>query len=390
MAGLGVRLAAPPEAGNTLTQDAFVWQRSWTPSLAGAVAAQSSLFTDWHVLTAEFSPTGTAMAHPDWAALLAGGHAAHAVLRIEAPLDAGRMGGVLAGIAGVVANLPPAARRIIEIDHDAATSHLLAYAGFLRSLRAALPGGTSLDATALPTWIGQPGFFEMAQAVDRLVLQVHAAGDPRLGVFDPGRALADIRYLARETTTPFLVSLPAYEVGVSELGGRLHVASETPMLDGQAGMEMAASPEQVASFLAQLRADPPPTLAGLVWFRLPLPGDRRVWTMQTLRAVMLGQKLDGRVAIASRAGRIAGVTDIVLQAGGTDARLPDSIALPPGCSAADGLGRYVIDGDRLVLRGRDDNSGGSNSGGSLLPAHATLLAGWTRCGAGPEAMGAQN
>jgi hypothetical protein len=366
---------AAPRA-RALRSDAFIWQLAWTPALADAVAGQRRTFAVWHVLAADIPDAGSpVLARADWTALLAGGHAALPVIRIEGQLTPDRAPGVLAAIVRLVAGLPPAVRAGVEIDHDAATGRLGGYAAFLRAMRASLPPGTALWATALPTWLGAPGFGRVADAVDRLVLQVHAADDPRLGVFDAGRALDAVRRLGRRAGTPFLVSLPAYgaRVSVSEAG--LRVASEAALLDGQAGAEMAASPDVVAGFLRRLRADPPDGLVGLVWFRLPVAGDRRAWGAATLRRVAEGAPLEAHVAVLARPARAAGVTDIlVANTGATDGVLPRRIALPPGCVAADGLGQYVVDDETLVLRGA-----GAPAEAGLLPAGGVVPAGWMRC-----------
>ncbi len=331
----------------------------------------ADLFATWHVLAAEIpSNDSPVLSQADWALVVAGGHPAVPVLRIEGHVTAERAPRLRAAILAVLAGLPPELRRSVEIDHDAATSQLAAYAGFLRTLRQALPAGAQLSATALPTWLGSPDFAPFADSVDRLVLQLHSVDDPRLGLFRPARALDWTRALARRTRTPFLVALPAYGARISDGAGGLRVTSESALLDGEAGAEIAADPADVADFLERLRQDPPDTLQGIAWFRLPVDGDRRAWAAATLRAVLAGGEL-ARTTIATRPGDAPGVREIlVANAGETDGALPRGIVLPTGCLAADGLGQYVIDGGRLVLRG---------AGGGLLPPHSASLAGWMRC-----------
>ena len=159
------------------------------------------------------------------------------VIRIEGPIEAARAAGLVAAIQGIVASLPPSLRTQLEIDHDSATARLAGYAAFLGALRSALPG-TRLFATALPTWLASPDFPAFAQAADVLILQVHSIDDPRLGLFDPARAARWVDALARRTSRPFLVALPAYGARAAATGGRLlAVSSEMHAMDGMAGME---------------------------------------------------------------------------------------------------------------------------------------------------------
>lgn len=354
--------------------DAYVWQRRWTPALAEAVIADASLFRAWHVLAAEIAADGAVVTtQADWPALMSGGHAVVPVVRIEGRIDAVRGPSLIAAIRAILGQLPPSLRAQVEIDHDSATAQLAGYADFLGALRSALPG-TGLSATALPTWLASPDFPAFAQAVDLLILQVHSIDDPRLGLFDPARAARWVNALARHTSRPFLVAMPAYgaRVAATPGGQLLAVSAEMHAMDGTAGTEAAASPGAVADFLDGLRGDPPDGLRGLVWFRLPTADDHRAWSAATVRAVALGQALRPDIRVVTRPGWVDGMLDIlVVNAGDTDAALPASVPLPPGCGAADGVGQYRLEDAALTLHGN-----------ALLPPHGSVTAGWARCPAG--------
>ncbi len=352
-----------------LPSDAFVWQRVWRPAVRDALAGGAPYFATWHVLAAEWPADGPpVLTDADWPLLLAHGHAAVPVIRIEGRIDGPRIALLANGIRGVLAAhaMPNA---VLEIDHDAATSRLADYTGFLHAMRAVLPSGTRLWITALPSWIAAPGFPALAEAVDRLVLQVHAIDDPRLGLFSAPRALGFVRALTRRTRTPCEVALPAYGARVSDRSRGLSVSSEQPASDARPGLEIAADPVEVARFVAELERDPPDRLVGLVWFRLPVQGDVRAWGMSTLLHVARGSAPDGRAVVATRPVTPHGARQIVVSnAGGDDVALPRQIALPQDCLAADGLGQYVLEPGRLSLRGA-----------GLLGGGASVLAGWMRC-----------
>jgi Protein of unknown function (DUF3142) len=64
---------------------------------------------------------------------------------------------------------------------------------------------------------------------------------------------------------------------------------------GGCAVELMASPTDVAALLGDLRDESPANLVGIVWFRLPTDDDRRAWSIETWRAVMLGKPLRTRV-----------------------------------------------------------------------------------------------
>jgi hypothetical protein len=369
---LALPLARSARLGPVGQAGVYVWQRHWSPALVAAVDANAGLFQNWHVLAAEISAGNQVFrTQANWAYLGAGGHGVMPVIRIDGRIDAVRSLALIALIRREVAALPEGMRGRLEIDHDSATARLADYAGFLRVLRQTLPV-EKLSVTALPTWLHAAGFSAVADAADLLILQVHAIDDPRLGVFDKIRAARWVTSMARRTTRPFLVSLPAYgaRVVVGSGGQVVAVSGEMPALDGPGGMEVAASPKDVADFIDGVQRDPPDGLRGFVWFRLPTRDDRRAWHDATLRAVVRGEGLHPAVNILTRQGGLPGLTLLFVgNDGDIDATLPQTVRLPAGCERADGLGMYRRDGAVLRVRG---------SAGEIGP-HSEAIAGWTRC-----------
>ena len=73
----------------------------------------------------------------------------------------------------------------------------------------------------------------------------------------------------------------AYGVRVTRREDRsmLAVESEEPLLaGGYSAGELIVSPQAVSSLLRELERDPPSSLTGIVWFRLPVVGDIRAWS----------------------------------------------------------------------------------------------------------------
>ncbi|PMZ64106.1 DUF3142 domain-containing protein, partial [Pseudomonas sp. GW247-3R2A] len=168
----------------------------------------------------------------------------------------------------------------------------------LTHLRTALPTALPLSITALPAWLDSPELPALLATVDSSVLQVHAVSDPRRGLFDPEQARKWVNAWSLITSKPFYLALPAYGVALLPgASGAPVVESEVPV--GRAGQrrELLADPLQLSALAAELRADPPAHLTGLIWFRLPLAGDRRAWSLNTLRAVARGDSLNSRLSL---------------------------------------------------------------------------------------------
>ena len=375
-------LAASSIAQGPLPQDAYVWQRQWTPAVASALEQSADLVRDWRVLAAETDGEGRLRATaPDWSELASTRRSIIAVIRIDGQLARWDEDRLLADTRDLVARWREASVALagIEIDHDCATARLPAYARFLTKLRAEL-GSTPLSITALPTWLGSHELDRVLAATDEVVLQVHAIQDPHVGLFDDKTARRWIEAFGRRTSKPFRVALPAYGTRVSwTADGRLRaVESERPLLiDARAAVELMASPREAASLLRDLERARPATLAGIVWFRLPTDGDSRAWSLSTWRAVVHGETLQATGVQAQLAvGAQPGLSDIrLINDDDDDAELPHRVALPAGCGLADGINGYALaqENGGPVLERRQ---------AGLLHGHHQQTIGWMRCTAG--------
>ena len=375
-------LARSSSGGAELPHQAYVWQRLWTPALRQAVAQSAELVEGWRVLAAQSDGRGRLVpVAVDWAALAASGRPVTAVVRIEGQLARLDSDALRADIAALLAGL--AEKRValagLEIDHDCATGRLAAYADFLERLRPSTPG-LALSITALPAWLSSPLLDRALAAADGAVLQVHAVEAPQRGLFDPARAEEWVRAFGRRTKKPFRVALPAYgvRVGYGETGSLASVEGERPLLAGGGDREeLIASPADAARFIAAVERDPPPRLAGFVWFRLPTDEDRRAWSLSTLRAVVRGRELTPTLSVEWRRDSGAGAADVVLaNRGAVDAPLPERLGVPAGCHV-EGLNGYEYWSSRSgpVLRRQEPR---------ILKAGAQAIVGWMRCGANED------
>jgi hypothetical protein len=246
-------------APRPLDQDAYVWQRNWTPAVHAAVATAPAALGGLRVLVAE-------AADPQLAMVAADPVEAHRPLTLVVRIDGARPIAELslAPVLAVADRWRAAGIAVagIEIDHDCATARLPDYATWLRAHR---PAGLRYSITALPTWAGSPALHDVAAAVDELVVQVHAVRAP--AIFEPA-ARADLaRFAAAVPEASLRVALPTYRAQVY-------------------GTPVEVEPAVVRAFVDELEREPIANVHGIVWFRLPVAGDDTTWSTDTFAALI--------------------------------------------------------------------------------------------------------
>ena len=363
-------------APTVLDQQLYVWQRQWTPAHEGALRESRRDFSSLRVLALQAFPgAGWSRARIDPALLKADGRPLVAVVRLDGQLKSLDQDEVIAQIQQMLGDwqaqgLAPLG---VEIDHDAGNARLPAYRTFLARLRQVLPTTLQLSITALPAWLDSPELPGLLTTVDSSVLQVHAVSDPRQGLFDPEQARRWAERWGDVTTRPFYLALPAYGVALlTPENGAPVVESEVPIDRGGERRELLADPQQVAGLTAKLRADPPVHLAGIIWFRLPLAGDRRAWSLTTLGAVARGDRLDSRMRL--HVEERGGLYDIrLVNQGNLDSPWPQRLTLAVGaCDGVDALAGYTLQQTPGVLTFTRIKEG-------RLAAGAQRAIGWARC-----------
>ncbi|WP_160108443.1 DUF3142 domain-containing protein [Pseudomonas izuensis] len=365
------RQDAPP-----LDQQFYVWQRQWTPAHEAALKDSRADFSTLRVLALQaFPQAGWSRARIDPVLLKADGRPLIAVIRLDGQLKALNQDDVTTQITQVISEWQAQGLTLagVEIDHDAGNARLPAYREFLAHLRAALPVSVALSITALPAWLDSPELPALLSTVDSSVLQVHAVSDPHRGLFDPDLARQWAKSWSRITPKPFYLALPAYGVALlPSTSGAPIVESELRIERGGERRELRADPQQLSQLAAQLRADRPTHLAGLIWFRLPLANDRRAWSLTTLRAVARGDALDSRLALNLSAQQ--GLYDIgIRNEGNLDSAWPERLTLAvQGCEGADALAGYALQQTPDLLTFTRLREGRIAAGGQRA-------IGWARC-----------
>jgi hypothetical protein len=369
--------ACAPAPAPPLDHAAYVWQRQWTPAVAAAVTDRSADFSGLRVLALQQTATARVATSPDLAALSARGVPVRVVLRMEGSrprADAAELGLTLAGI---VQRWRAAGVRVdgVEVDHDCASAGLAEYAAWLPRFRASLPADLLLSITALPSWLDNPAELALLRAAaDESVLQVHALDATRLALFNRADALRSARAWQAQAPQPFRVALPAYSLRVQLAadGRTLAVDAEGGLgASGAGARERHADPAEVAGLVRTLQNEAMPALRGLLWFRLPVQGDRRSWAPATLAAVMRGDAPPSRIAL-QYIDRGGGLYDLALHnPADTDARAPALLELPAHCGVIEGLGGYRRQPGTTTLHSPDP---------PWMKPMASLALGFARCG----------
>lgn len=365
------RPEAPP-----LDQQLYVWQRQWTPAHEAALKDSRADFSTLRVLALQaFPQAGWSRARIDAALLKQDGRPLIAVIRLDGQLKSLDLNEVTAQIQRVLSEWQAQGLSLagVEIDHDAGNARLPAYRKFLTDLRAVLPASLPLSITALPAWLDSPELPGLLSTIDSSVLQVHAVSDPRRGLFDPDQAKKWASAWSRITSKPFYLALPAYGVAL------LPHADGVPVVESEVTLELAgerqellADPQQLSTLAKEVRNDPPPHLAGLIWFRLPLANDRRAWSLTTLRAIARGDVLDNHLTLQLSARD--GLYDVsVSNQGNLDSAWPERLTLAVrGCDGADALAGYA-------LQQRPDLLTFTRLRDGRIPAGGQRAIGWARC-----------
>lgn len=308
----------PPVSDAPLTQEAYVWQRAHTDAVASAVRTHASAFTHLVVLAAEISwqQNHAQIVRVPFAAstdALKSAPSLGLALRINA------YAGSFAADASATRELTTLASSLLDdarsagltitefqIDFDASERRLADYRQWLDAFRP-IVAPARLTFTALPSWLKhRRDFAALATAADDYVLQVHSltrpsSPDDPAPLCDPEaarRAVAD----AARFNRPFRVALPTYgyRLAFDPQGRFFALSAEGPAPPWPAGTiirELESDPAALSALVSDLQRLHPAALTGIIWYRLPIAGDRLNWSWPTLNAVMRGETPSARIVL---------------------------------------------------------------------------------------------
>jgi hypothetical protein len=373
-------------SAGALPQSVYLWQRSWTPAVRDAVFQTGQGSDGVVVLAAEVAwrDSRPVIVTPglDYRALAQTGRPVGLAVRIG-PFDGpfaedderARMLGDLAARVVGEARAAGCEPGEVQIDFDCATSKLAGYRAWVRAIAAAVGGvggvaPTPVTITVLPAWLKSAEFEPLVRAAAGFVLQVHALDRPRLGDRSPTLCDTDAarRWVERAARAgvPFRVALPTYGYLVvygrdGRLAGLVAEGDMPELAEGSTVRELRADAGAMAQLVRTWMADRPELMKGLIWYRMPVAGDRLNWSWVTLASVMRGVAPLARVGVRVREPEPGLVEVVAVNEGEADGALPASItaswsgAEPWALDALGGMeaaeGRGKNEGERSVAFG---------------------------------------
>lgn len=302
----------------SLPNQAYVWQRAWTPAVQSAVQLEGAHFTELVYLAAEvsFKPhMQVARVSADFKSMASSPQSVGVALRI------GPYYGKFEAHDAVAKELSELAQSIVDeakagglkvaelqVDFDCPEAKLDGYRIWISSIRQRVVP-TPVVITALPSWLKQKEFKPLAAEAGGYVLQVHSLERPSridapMTLCDPAAARRAVE-LAGRIGIPFRVALPTYgyRVAFDERGKFVGLGAEATagIEDSQLQMrELCADPIAMAGLVRTWTNDRPACLTGVIWYRLPTSDDTLNWRWTTLQTVIDGRDPIGKTVATVR------------------------------------------------------------------------------------------
>lgn len=377
-----------------------MWQRQLSPAVYQAIDAVRADAAGFAILAVEVSWVGgdakLFRASLNHQALVASGRPVGLVLRIG-PYS-GRFAAddkIAQYLKELVVSLLDESRSAglnpaeLQIDFDCASSKLAGYRQWIDVLRVAA-AGTKLTFTALPDWLGRADFPALARAADGYVLQVHSLEKPVgpdeiFQLCDPDRAWAWIEKASR-IGAPFRVALPTYgyRLAFDEENKFFALAAEGSDPAWPVGTRVqtvSTDPTLMAGLVRKLSTTTPAGCAGIIWFRLPVAGDRLNWDITTLRVLLRGETPASRLSVEAD-WLSPGLAEVrVVNQGERDESLPKAVAIywsgDERVQTGDGLGGYALSSATDGVAGVTLTGMPALSTQRLLPGRSRKI-GWLR------------
>jgi len=353
-----------------LPQEVYVWQRSWGPEVRHSLRQAPDL-ARFVILAAEVDlstdPPRVSRATYDAEALKAAGRPVGLAVRIGRFARRGGATRRFAEAPELTKSLTGLARRLVEdarsrgievqefqLDYDCPDSRLDDYPILVRAVQKNV-APVPVTITALPTWLRhRRDLRSLLDAADGWVLQVHSFELPRrpddeVELCDPAAARRAVEAAAR-FRKPFRVALPTYSylIAFAPNGDLLGLSAEGPLPSWPRGVQVRVArsdPDALAGLLRAWTMDRPKELAGVIWYRLPVAGDRLNWPWPAFQAVRAGRLPRRDLQVQPRASE-AGLVEIdLVNAGEADAGWPVIVKLSwteGDLVTVDGLAGYQV------------------------------------------------
>ena len=279
----------------------YVWQQVWSTNVQQAVSDEAP--TTLYPVATVVPATGVSRLFDiPWNKLADSGHSIIPVIRI--PLQAFRRKDIAKELNRITQALMkddhPIRINEIQFDLDCPERLLPEYLKLVTDYRKTWPE-LQLSITVLPCHLSNRTFRPLAEAVDSFVLQVH-------GLDVPDRISDKAELLNRQTAErairqaeamehSYRVALPcyAYELNFDPENGRfLFLTAEGPApQENTIRKRIAADFQDLISLQQTVRNLK--YAEGIIWFRLPVDGDRLCLPRAQLARLQRGELPDGRI-----------------------------------------------------------------------------------------------
>ena len=329
-----------------LPHEAYIWQRNWNDAVRTSIRENASGFSRLVALKTEVSfreqQVQVVQVPIDYRTLKSATSDFGLALRIGAFKGPFRnTGEPVSTIMRLAKNMLAEAKtndvRVseLQIDFDCAESKLSGYRVWIEKLRREIPE-TPIVITVLPTWLDAADFKSLAEAANGYILQVHSFERPKSAqqeftLCDPTAARRAVQK-ASAIGIHYRVALPTYGyiVAFSSEGKFLGLSAEGPLQSWPATAQLrhvSADESQLASLIREWSAHRPSLMDGVIWYRLPIPGDRLNWTVSTLRSVMSGKIPASNVKVSVERSEPDLLNVVLENTGDADASIDQSIVV---------------------------------------------------------------
>ena len=358
----------PKRTAGPLPQEAYIWQRAWGPEvrasldrsagLAGFVilAAEVDLSTDPPRVTRAVYEADALRGRPVGLAVRIGRFArpGGATQRFAESPDLIHRLARLAQRLTADARTRGLAVREFQLDYDCPESRLEDYPVLVEAVKREV-APVPVTITALPSWLRhRRDLGRLLRAADGWVLQVHSLEPPQrpdsaVELCDPEAARRAVETAAR-FRRPFQVALPTYSylIAFTPAGKLLGVSAEGPLPAWPPGVLVRiarSDPGAMAALVRGWTADRPEALQGIIWYRLPVAGDRLNWPWPAFEAVRAGRPPRRALQALTRAAGPGLVEIELVNTGEAETGWPVRVDLSwrdGDLLAADGLAGYQL------------------------------------------------
>lgn len=274
----------------------YVWQQEWSSSVIAAVFNET-LATLYPLAAVVPKEGNCTLINVPWGKLAVADRPVVPVVRI--PLGAFKRTDIASELNRITRRLYETAETLrideIQLDLDCPERLLPEYHQLIIAYRRDWPD-LKLSITALPAHLNNASFRPLAEAVDYYVLQVHGLDVP--ATFNDQAELLKLSIAERairqaeDLERPYRIALPcyAYELNFDQDSGDFLFLTAEHLVENRETIKkrIAANPADLIALLDECQRLK--VAEGIIWFRLPVEGDRLCLPRAALAKIQQGKQ----------------------------------------------------------------------------------------------------